>query len=55
MPEKEAWSAGMVSDSDAWVGRMVTGTRDLKCRNGARKRGLESRTDKLDLRKGTGK
>ena len=30
MPEKEAWSAGMVPDSDAWVGRMVTGTRGLK-------------------------
>ena len=25
----------MVSDSKAWVGRMVTGTRGLKCRNGA--------------------
>ena len=43
----------MVSDSDAWVGWVVTRTRGLKCRNGAGKRGLESRTDKLDLRKGT--
>ena len=53
VPEKEAWSAGMVSDSDAWVGWVVTGTRGLKCRNGAGKRDLESRTDKLHLRKGT--
>ena len=37
----------MVPDSDAWVGRMVTGTRGLKCRNGAGKRGLESRKDRL--------
>ena len=37
----------MVSNSEAWVGRMVTGTRGLKCRNGAGKRGLESRKDRL--------
>ena len=43
LPEDEVWTAGMVSESDAWDRRMFTGKQRLECWNGAGKRGLECR------------
>ena len=34
VPKNEAWTAGMLSESDAWDKRMFTGKQGFECRNG---------------------
>ena len=41
VPKNEPWTAGMVSESDAWNRRMFIGKQGMECWNGAEKRGLE--------------